>query len=354
MSCAAKILVIRFSAMGDVAMTAPVIQEFTASYPNASVVVLSRGLFAPFFLGLNQVSFHPFDPKQQHKGFFGLFKLFIELRQHHFTAVADLHTNLRSAILCLLFFLSGIKVRRLNKGRGDKKKLTRLVNKVLKPLKRTSERYADVFRSLGFPFQLSHQLPVRAAAHVTLALQPFIDEHKTQKHIGISPFAQHAQKVYPLEKMEYVIQKLSELGHKIFVFGGSPHERSIAEQWEQKYANVHSVIQKLNLASELDLISHLDVMISMDSSGMHLASLKGVPVVSIWGATHPYAGFMGYGQLDQDAVQIDLECRPCSIYGNKPCFRGDFACMNNLSELIVLNKIIQKIYGETTSAGQTR
>lgn len=354
MSGVAKILVIRFSAMGDVAMTAPVIREFTAKYPEAEVVVLSRMLFSPFFSGLRQVSFHPFDPKKQHKGFFGLFKIFWELKQHQFTAVADLHTNLRSAILCMLFFLSGVKVRRLDKGRGDKKKLTRQVNKVLKPLKRTSERYADVFRKLGFPFQLSHQLPARSVAPVTPALQPFIDTQKTQKYIGVSPFAQHAQKVYPLDKMEYIVQKLAELGHKIFVFGGGAQESAIAEQWEQKYPNVHSVIQKLNLSTELDLISHLDVMISMDSSGMHLASLKGIPVVSIWGSTHPFAGFMGYGQLDQDAVQIELECRPCSIYGNKPCFRGDFACMNNLSELIVLNKVIQKIYGETTSAGQTR
>jgi len=354
MTGAAKILVIRFSAMGDVAMTAPVIQEFTASYPDAAIVVLSRNLFAPFFLGIKNVSFHPFDPKKQHKGFLGLLKLFWELRKQNITAVADLHTNLRSAILCFLFFLSGIKVRRLNKGRSDKKKLTRQVNKVLVPLKRTSERYADVFRRLGFPFQLSHRLPSRSVAEITATLKPFLEADKSHKYIGVSPFAQHAQKVYPLEKMEYVVQKLSELGHRIIVFGGGDQERMIAEKWEQQYANVHSAIQKLNIAAELDLISHLDVMVSMDSSGMHLASLKGVPVVSIWGATHPHAGFMGYGQFDRDAVQIELECRPCSVYGNKPCFRGDFACMNNLSELIVLNKIIQKIYGETTSTGQTR
>jgi ADP-heptose:LPS heptosyltransferase len=354
MTGAAKILVIRFSAMGDVAMTAPIIQEFTAHYPDANVLVLSRSLFAPFFSGINKVGFHPFDPKKQHRGFIGLIKLFLELRQHKITAVADLHNNLRSNILCILFFLSGIKVKRLNKGRSAKQKLTRQVNKVLIPLQKTTERYADVFRQLGFPFQLSHQLPTRIPSGITAQLQPFIGESKTQKYIGVSPFAQHAQKVYPLEKMEHVVQKLSELGHKVFLFGGTDQERGIAEEWEQKYANVHAVIQKLNMASELDLISHLDVMISMDSAGMHLASLKGVPVISIWGATHPYAGFMGYGQLDIDAVQIDLPCRPCSIYGNKPCFRGDFACMNNLSETSVLNKVIQKIYGETTSTGQTR
>jgi ADP-heptose:LPS heptosyltransferase len=66
----------------------------------------------------------------------------------------------------------------------------------------------------------------------------------------------------------------------------------------------------------------------MDSANMHLASLFGVPVVSVWGATHLFAGFMGYGQSADNAVQIDaLTCRPCSVFGNKPCFRGDHACM---------------------------
>jgi ADP-heptose:LPS heptosyltransferase len=143
--------------------------------------------------------------------------------------------------------------------------------------------------------------------------------------------------------METVLTALAAEGHRIFVFGGGIEEQQIAEKWAKTTKNTTSVIGKLKLSEELSLISNLDVMLSMDSSGMHLASLKGVPVISVWGATHPNAGFLGYGQSLTNCVQIDLACRPCSIYGNKPCYRGDFACMNQLSESRIIQKILNTI-----------
>ena len=345
MTRASKILVIRFSAMGDVAMTVPVLREFRQQYPDTALVMATRGLFEPFFKDIDHLDFQAFDPKGRHKGFLGLFKYFRELNKQDIHAVADLHSNLRSTILCILFFLSGKKIRRLDKGRADKKKLTRKFNKVLQPLQLNTERYATVFRKLGFPLKLSHQLIRKQAAMVSAELVPFIGVGKTGKLIGLSPFAQHQQKVYPLEKMELVLMQLAKMNYKVFIFGGSKEEQAIAARWEAQHDNIVSVINKINLETELQLITHLDLMVSMDSSGMHLASLMGVPVISIWGATHPFAGFMGYGQSMDDAVQIQLECRPCSIYGNIPCYRGDFACMNNLPPLVVINKIIEKLNG---------
>ena len=92
-------------------------------------------------------------------------------------------------------------------------------------------------------------------------------------------------------------------------------------------------------AVELALLSHLDTMVSMDSANMHLASITGVPVVSIWGATHPYAGFQGWGQEPSNFIQADMDCRPCSVYGNKPCLRGDYACLTRISPDTVAEKI---------------
>ena len=110
--------------------------------------------------------------------------------------------------------------------------------------------------------------------------------------------------------------------------------------WAEKYPQVINASSHLHgLKQELILMSHLHVMVSMDSANMHLASLVNTPVVSIWGATHPYAGFMGWHQDPANAVQLDLPCRPCSIDGNKPCARGDFACMKNISPELVLEKI---------------
>lgn len=337
------ILIIRFSAMGDVAMTAPVIKEFAQHYPDIKLTVVSRKLFAPFFNGIPNLQFHPFDPKGTHKGFLGLLKLFLELRKMDITAVADLHNNLRSRIIGILFFILGMRTIKVDKARADKKQLTRKVDKVLKPLLPMTERYAAVFARLGYPFPLSHQLHHLPADQLSGELKTLAGAHGSQKWIGISPFAQHLQKVYPLPKMETVMLTLAGLGHRIFIFGGGKEEEAIAAKWTKLHGNITSVIGKVNLEQELSLISNLDLMLSMDSSGMHLASLKGIPVVSIWGATHPDAGFLGYGQSLNDVVQTDLYCRPCSVYGNIPCYRGDLACMNNLSETIVINSIINKL-----------
>ncbi|WP_158800573.1 glycosyltransferase family 9 protein [Pedobacter sp. L105] len=340
------LLIIRFSAMGDVAMTAPVLKELNSHYPDVKLTVVSRTLFAPFFEGIPNLNFYAFDPKGKHKGFLGLIRLFMELRQFQVTAVADLHNNLRSRIIGILFFLCGIKTIRVDKARAEKKKLTRRKEKIMQPLLPMTERYAAVFSALGFPFVLKNKLHPLQPETLSNELNLLTGLHENRKWVGISPFAQHLQKVYPLDKMEKVILKLAAEGYLLFIFGGGEEEKNIAKKWEDQHQNIRSVIGKVNLTQELKLISNLDLMLSMDSSGMHLASLKGVPVVSIWGATHPYTGFLGYGQSIDDALQIELYCRPCSVYGNVPCYRGDLACMNNLSETVVINKVISKLnYG---------
>lgn len=342
MSKAAKILVLRFSAMGDVAMTVPVLQELLATYPKLTLVVVSRKAFEPFFANIPRIEFHAFEPKSKHKGLFGIYRLFKDLKSYKASALADLHENLRTRILRNLFRFTDMRIAILDKGRPEKKALTRKKNKQVVALKATTQRYAEVFAGLGFPFSLKNTLKKQPEYLNTNVLQ-LSGKKGAQKWIGVSPFAQHAQKVYPLDKMETVLTALAAGGHRIFVFGGGQEQQKIAEKWTITTKNTTSVIGKLNLSEELSLISNLDVMLSMDSSGMHLASLKGVPVISVWGATHPNAGFLGYGQSLTNCIQIDLACRPCSIYGNKPCHRGDFACMNQLSESLIIQKISETI-----------
>ena len=140
--------------------------------------------------------------------------------------------------------------------------------------------------------------------------------------------------------MERVIAMLSQMpGVQLFVFGGGAAEREYGERMEEKYGSVVSVIGRIKLAREMELISHLDLMLSMDSSAMHMASLVGVPVVSVWGATHPYAGFYGIGQDPQNAVQLDMACRPCSIYGNRPCAYGDYPCMRGIAPERIVGQV---------------
>jgi ADP-heptose:LPS heptosyltransferase len=337
-----NILVIRFSAMGDVAMTAPIIKALAQQHPGLKITYASRPEFAEFFSGIPNLTYFPVDLNAGYKGLQGIFKLFKTLKDlENFDALADLHDNLRSKIIRKLFGLSGLTCAFIDKGRHEKKLLTRFPGKVLKQLKSTPERYADVFRELGFSLNLDHQL-IKKPRPLTNELLTLTGE-KNNRWIGIAPFAKHKGKIYPLDKTEEVIKLLDKKGVKIFLFGGSVLEEEICQQWQQKYTAVISTIRRLTMTDELVLISQLDGMMSMDSAGMHLASLEGVPVVSVWGATHHFAGFLGYGQSANNIVADDIECRPCSVYGDKPCFRKDYACLYRVEPQTIVDRLNQFI-----------
>lgn len=338
MPAAKHILVFRFSAMGDVAMTVPVIKAVLNQNPHLTITFVSRPDFEGFFKDIPRLTFFSADLNSAYKGFTGLVRLFQTLKSTAaFDAVADLHDTLRSKVLRKLFRVSGLPYAYIDKGRDEKKLLTRFPNKVLKPLKPTTERYADVFRKLGLPAQLENQLRKDPQPLSQDILN--ITGEKATNWIGIAPFAKHKGKIYPLEHTEEVIKQLNSKNVKLFLFGGSLLEEEICLHWEQQYQTVTSLVRRLTMQQELALISNLDVMMSMDSAGMHLAALEGVPVVSVWGATHHYAGFLGYGQSESNIIADNIECRPCSVYGNKPCFRKDYACLNNIAPETIVTKL---------------
>ncbi|MFT3679644.1 MAG: glycosyltransferase family 9 protein [Ferruginibacter sp.] len=331
------ILVIRFSAMGDVAMTVPVIKNALEQNPSLQITVVSNSFFKPLFTSLERCHFHPADLKGKHKGAAGIFKLYRELKaDDKFDAVADFHNVLRSKLLRSFFKLSSHKVAVIDKGRKEKKALTRKDKKILQPLVSSFERYADVLRKLAVKLELNKAEPVLKRQHLPALLNDIFSTGK--KIIGVAPFAQHTEKMYPLEKMKNIVQQLTAQ-HTVLLFGGKGREAEILQQWEQEIPSVINTSGRFSFAEELGIISNIHLMISMDSANMHLASLYKVPVVSIWGATHPYAGFYGWAQNDNNIVSVALSCRPCSVFGNKPCWRGDHACMHMITGEMVLEKI---------------
>ena len=338
----ARILVIRFSALGDVAMTVPVIYSLATQYPQHEIFVLSRAMWHDLF-GLLPANVHfvGADLTGKHKTPVGLHKLYHEvLKPLHISHVADFHGVLRSRCLSLRFRLGGVPVAVIDKGRKGKKALVREKNKVRVPQKSSFDRYADVLERLGFPVTLRFDSLYGGGKGPFAEIEPVTGPRGTKKWIGIAPFARHAGKTYPPELMEQVVAHLaSRHDAELFLFGGGADERRVCEEWQRKYPSVHSMVGKLNLHMELNLMSHLDVMLSMDSGNMHLASLAGTPVVSVWGATHSYAGFMGWGQSDRNAVQLDLPCRPCSVFGQKPCRRGDYACLRGITPQQIIAKV---------------
>ncbi len=331
----------RLSAMGDVAMTVPVLRVFNAKYPNVKIIVISTPLFQPLFNDLPNVTFLSFDKKGKHKGFLGLFRLFLELRKSKIDAFADLHNVLRSKVIRGLFALSGKKVAFTNKGRKEKKEVTRAVNKIFRPLPTVFERHAKVFEKLGFPINLLNPTFLdksKLSSELLAVVGP-----KNEKWIGIAPFAQHDSKVYPLDLMKKVIDQLGENpDHKILLFGGGNKEIEALEILSKSRNNVISVAGKFKFKQEIQLISNLDVMLSMDSGNGHIAAILGVKTITLWGATHPYLGFSPFNQPEENSLVSDRNLYPklpTSIYGNKKVEGYQDAMRTILPESVVENVV---------------
>ncbi|WP_035631825.1 glycosyltransferase family 9 protein [Flavobacterium sp. CF136] len=309
----------RLSAMGDVAMTVPVLRAFAKQYPEVKLTVISRPFFKPFFEGIPNLDFFAFDEKQRHKGFLGLLRLFQDVKKLKIDAFADLHNVLRSKVVSLLFALSGKKRATVDKGRQGKKELTHAENKTFKQLPTMFERHAKVFEELGFTLDLSNpEFPEKANLSADILE---IVGNQNQKLIGIAPFAQYDSKVYPLDLMNEVISTLAQNpNNKILLFGGGKKEIEILDSLSQPFENVINMAGKIKFQQELQLISNLDVMLSMDSGNAHIAAMLGIKVITLWGATHPYAGFLPFNQSLENALTSDRNQYPklpTSIYGNK-------------------------------------
>lgn len=335
----ARILITRISSFGDVAMLVPVVFSVAARYPQDRFIVLTRKAFSPLFenLGFN-ISAVTIDVDNHHKGFWGIFRLLSSVSRYKYSHVADVHDVLRTKIIRSYMRLLGKSVAHINKGRDEKQHMIDS-KKTTPPLKPTTERYMEVFEKLGFPAEMVFQNFFEFKDRSLYPLRAIVSE-KNGTWIGIAPFSKHKEKIYPLEKLERIISTLiGKPSVSIFLFGSGNEERQILQKWAEKYPRVINVSGKINLENELLLMSYIDVMISMDSANMHLASLVNTPVVSIWGATHPNLGFYGFNQDPNNAVQTDIECRPCSVYGEVPCARGDYACLNRISENTILTRV---------------
>ena len=338
-----SVLIIRLSALGDVAMTIPVIYSVARRHSNIHFTLLTRRRFAHMLINapsnLTALGIEPDD----YRGPLGLRRLFNNLRTMDFDAVADLHDVLRSKCLRLQFSMcKGVRVEHIHKGRWQKQQRCRRIGRRHIALPDTFSRYMDVFQRLGLDTDRCFN-SVFETITPNYADMPahFKAKQAGQQWIGIAPFAKFEGKIYPTERMEQVVAQLSHIdGTRLFLFGHGSNEQQVLDNWAMRYPHVTSCVEGLTAMQEFMLMSQLDVMVSMDSANMHMASMVGTRVVSIWGATHPDVGFMGWKQDMADAIQDDIDCRPCSVFGSKPCHRGDMACMNNITPEQIVERVL--------------
>ncbi len=347
-----NVLVTRFSALGDVAMSIPVVYSVCRGNPGTRFIFVTKKSQESLFVNApDNLVVLGIDFKNEYGSVWALWRLFKELRkQYGIDAIADLHGVLRSYVLCALAALNGIKCHSIRKGRLNKHALTRSRNKVMLPLISSRARYREVFFRFGFSMNETFKglYGEGGKADPSIFSDVTAPKRNDEKWIGIAPFAKHPGKIYPVEMMEHVVEELTKLpGVRLFLFGGGEHERKILGEWSAKFPGVISLAEKRHgFPVELALLSHLDAMVTMDSANMHLASLVGVRVVSVWGATHPYCGFKGFGQQESDIVQLPMTCRPCSVFGNKPCSRGDYHCLAGIPPSMIVTKVMKVLSQE--------
>ena len=336
------LLIMRFSGLGDVAMTVPLVWSLARRYPHLRITVLSSPFARVLFDNMApNVGFMEADLKNEYRGVKGLNALYRRLTAKQFTAIADLHNVLRSGYLRMRFNIDRYRVEHIDKHRRERRQLVATTGKQLVQLPSVFELYADVLARLGYPVDMEFDSMFPPTGGNIRLISPLVGEKKPfQQWIGIAPFAKHPGKIYPLEQMEQVVAALSQREDVyICLLGARGKEEKLLQQWEAHYPHTECIAGKYSLDKELALINRLDLLICMDSANMHFASLVHTPVLSIWGATHPYAGFYGYHQKPEYAVQLPMLCRPCSIFGQRPCLRGDWACLKGIDPTIILNKV---------------
>jgi ADP-heptose:LPS heptosyltransferase len=324
----AHILAVRFSAFGNVVMLRPVLKFFCNARPDIKITLLTREIYKPVFSDIKGLNFIGINTNN-YGGFEGLKRLSGELRKEGFTHYLDLHSVFRTY---LLGFFIGLPVFRIRKDRWQKYSMTRRCLKSRKPITHTSLVYSDVFKATGLYPDSTLEIPQSPKTIIK----------KGPLKIGIAPMSKNHLKEWPLSRMNELAEKLKKTFHaRIFIFGAKEERQVI----EENFPNIKDIVAgSMDMEAEINLIKDLGFMISMDSGNMHLASVFGVPVVSIWGPTHPDAAFGPRGSLSLLIQNEDLPCRPCSIYGQIPCYRKDHACMNDLSVGYVFDQIQKFIY----------
>jgi len=337
--------------MGDVALLVPVVKSVVATYQDVEVTVVTRPKFAPMFYDIPRVVAFPADVDYTYTGVFGTRDLFRALiRKADYEVVIDMHDHIRTILLRTLFKIFGTPVVVFDKGRQEKKFFTQKENKIDQPLRHTVIRYQQAFEKAGFPFNLIEPPyfdlndTLRAAASDWLQQKGAI---KNETWIGIAPFAMHATKIWPLENYAQVISEvLRKKPARFFFFGGGDREIKFFESVQKKFPEqVFVAAGQLKLRQEIALMKHLDLMLCVDSSNMHLAALAKVPILSIWGGTHPDVGFGPFKTPSDSIVQVstsELPCRPCSVYGRDSCYVGGFPCLTRITPELIAEKIAQR------------
>lgn len=222
------ILITRFSALGDVAMTLPVIYGACSANPDKTFVMLTRKLPAKLFLCPPPNLKVAGVDLNSYKGVSGLKRLLDEMiSQYGIDSVVDLHDVIRTQIIRTLAALKGLHTSHINKGRRARKALTRSNKKTVVQLTPMPDRYREAFHRLHIDVSDSFRtLFTSGKAPADLFRHPSIPAKAGETWLAIAPFAAHAGKIYPLHLMEKIVDHYAAIpGMRIFILGAGKEEQ---------------------------------------------------------------------------------------------------------------------------------
>lgn len=339
----AKTLIVRYSQIGDILILIPVIFSVGKQYPDDEFTILTHPKFTGLFRQMpSNVSLYPMTYRKKRiplRGLIHLFNRYLLLLKISFSGKYD-----KVALLQNGSFEDQLQsLLAIRKSRTVKIDLTDFLSKEkFKIAFPGSPSLFDLFiqtlSRLDYPglkneFDFSFYTQNNRCNN----LLEKCNIKKNKQLIGIAPFSRLKAKMYSLDKMEKIIQFFHRKENTgILILGGGSDEKFQAEYWERKYPGIVSLVDALSFDDEITLISTCSLVLSMDSANMHLASFIGIPVVSIWGPSHPKLGYYPVDQNINNAVQKELPCRPCSFWGENPCTNADkYECMNIAPEIII-------------------
>jgi heptosyltransferase II len=321
---APDVLVVRFSAIGDILLTTPLLRAIRTRHPGARISVLTKEPYVPLLSHNPHVS--EVLAVMPGEGILAIAERIRGIRYSHYL---DLHGNLRSQAL-----------RRLAPGPWRSYHKRTLERGLLIAAKRdrygaylaVPERYFEAARELavepdGGPpdFYISEEADCRAAERLVA-----LELGGERPIVAIAPGAAHATKRWPIEHWVELVGRIRTTGADVAILGGADDvEASTAIVRAVGGANVGTLAGALGLQETGAVIRRSEVLISGDTGVMHMATGVGTPVVALFGPTVRQFGFFPY-RSPSSVVELQLPCRPCSAHGSRRCPLGHHHCMRQI------------------------
>lgn len=331
-------IIIRLSALGDVAMTLPALYSAADDHPGDQFVLVTQYFMSRLVIDppLNLTTL-PF--LQDHDGT-SLGTISFTKKLHHLypdAVVVDLNNTLRTKSIGLALKAMGHKLFSLSVPKRERRRLLAARKEAIVPpelyLPRMTDLYVLTLKKADINMLSKGRLVIGRTSC------------PTRVSIGIAPHAQYKGKMILEEQIIELIDGLAERfpDSDLILYGAAGTEARKNRKLVQLRPDTVRLTSAQGLAEEVEEIAQLDCMVSMDSANQHIAAMVGTPVISIWGATHPAAGYIPFRTPLANCIGVDIECRPCSILGNKSCHRGDYACLHHLSVPTIIEAIAKEV-----------